>query len=101
MSTSLATPSETLLISDSTTLLNVNMTNVTKLTALNFLMWSHQVHALLNGYDLSGYIDGSTIIPPPTITNKGVVSANPDYLLWKRQDRLIYSALLGAITVSI
>lgn len=77
------------------------MDNVTKLTASNFLMWSRQVSALLDGYDLSGFLDGSAVPPPPTITNEGEVTSNPDYLLWKRQDRLIYSGLLGAITVSI
>lgn len=77
------------------------MNNVTKLTASNFLMWSRQVSALLDGYDLSGFLDGSAVPPPPTITNEGEVTSNPDYLLWKRQDRLIYSGLLGAITVSI
>lgn len=101
MSTSPASISETIVVSNTTHLLNVNMTNVTKLTASNFLMWSRQVHALLDGYDLAGFIDGSSIMPLPTLTTDGVISTNPDYVLWKRQDRLIYSALLGAITVSI
>lgn len=96
-----ASSHEIILVSDSQHLLNVNMTNVTKLTASNFLMWSRQVHALLDGYDLSGYIDGSSVPPPPTITSDGVPVANPEYTRWKRQDRLIYSSLLGAITVSI
>lgn len=101
MSSSPATSSETIQLSDSPHLLNINMTNVTKLTASNFLMWSRQVHALLDGYDLAGHIDGSTIQPPPTVTTDGELSTNPEYTLWKRQDKLIYSSLLGAITVSI
>lgn len=101
MSNSPQSPHETIIVPNSPSLLNVNMTNVTKLTASNFLMWSRQVQALLDGYNLSGYLDGSTVIPPSTITTEGAVTANPDYTLWKRQDRLIYSALLGAITVSI
>ena len=36
------------------TLLSVNMTNVAKLTSLNHLMWSRQVHALFDAYDLAG-----------------------------------------------
>lgn len=32
---------------------------------------------------------------------EGVVSANPAYKIWKRQDKLIYSALIGAISVSV
>lgn len=33
------------------TLLTINMSNVSKLTAANYLMWSVQIHELLDGYD--------------------------------------------------
>jgi len=92
--------SETVIV-DSVKLLYVNMTNVTKLTASNFLMWSRQVHALLNGYGLASYIDGTIEVPPPTTENDGVVTPNPAYAANQRQDQLIYSALLGAISVSV
>ncbi|CAA7044882.1 unnamed protein product [Microthlaspi erraticum] len=49
-------------------LLHVNMTNVTKLTATNYIMWS---------------------------------LANPAHALYKRQDKLLYSAILGVISPSI
>lgn len=86
---------------DSLTLLNVNMSNVTKLTDLNFLMWSRQVHSLLDGYGLVGYIDGSLPAPSPTITTAETTTENREYVKWKRQDKLIYSALLGAISVNV
>lgn len=101
MSVSPASSNETIVVSETKTLLNLNMTNVTKLTSSNFLMWSRQVLALLDGYDLAGYLDGSVIVPPETNNTDGVLTANPAYTLWKRQDKLIYSAILGAITVSI
>ncbi|XP_010474124.2 PREDICTED: uncharacterized protein LOC104753590 [Camelina sativa] len=100
-SNSPASVSETIVVSPSSTLVNVNMMNVTKLTASNFLMWSRQVHALLDGYDLAGYIDGSLTVPPLTVTAADFFFANPDFVVWKRQDRLIYSALLGAISISV
>ena len=94
--------SETITVSNTTTLLNLNMTNVTKLTSSNFLMWGRQVHALLNGYDLTGHIDGSGVVPAATITNAaGSLATNPAYTLWKRQDRLIYSSLIGAIMMTL
>lgn len=96
MSTSLSSSHETIVVSETTSLLNINMTNVTKLTATNFLMWSRQVLTLLNGYDLAGYVDRSVIIPPEKQhrwCSHGAIR--------KRQDKLIYNALLGAITVSI
>lgn len=102
MSSSLASVNETIIVSPNPTLLNINMTNVTKLTNSNFLMWSRQVHALLDGYDLVSFIDGSAPVPPPTITAAdGSLETNPSYTLWKRQDRLIYSSLLGAITMTL
>ncbi|XP_010445735.1 PREDICTED: uncharacterized protein LOC104728459 [Camelina sativa] len=58
-------------------LLNINMVNVTKLTSLNFLTWSLQVHSLLDGHDLAAFA------------------------IWRRQDKLIYSGLLGTLSPSI
>lgn len=92
---------ETIAISATTSILNINMSNVTKLTSSNFLMWSRQVHALLDGYDLAGYIDGSVVVPSATLTTDEGVTPNPAFNIWKRQDRLVYSALLGAITTTI
>lgn len=87
---------ETIVVtSNATTILNVNMTNV------QALLDSYDLSGHLDGYDLSGHLDGSTVIPPPTVMTDGETTANPAYLIWKRQDRLIYSALLGAITVAI
>lgn len=101
MSTSPASPAETIIVSDAPVLLNVNMANVTKLTTSNYIMWSRQVHALLDGYDLAGYLDGSIIVPSPTAMVEGMVTTNTAYTLWKRQDKLLYSALLGAISNTI
>lgn len=82
-------------------LLNINMVNITKLTSTNYLTWSVQVHALLDGYDLAGHVDGSTLPPSQTITEAGTITPNPAYTKWKRQDKLIFSALLGTLTPSI
>ena len=39
------------------------------------------------------YLDASHTVPPETITTNGVVTTNLAFMLWKRQDKLIYSAL--------
>lgn len=83
------------------TLLTINMTNVTKLTQENYLMWKLQVHALIDGYGLAGHLDGSTEIPPATTVIDTVATPNPDFVVWKRQDQLIYNALLGSITLHV
>ncbi|RVW67445.1 Retrovirus-related Pol polyprotein from transposon RE1 [Vitis vinifera] len=56
---------------------------------------------LLGCYDLHHFIDDTHTPPPPTITIIGVASPNPAYTTWKRQDRLIFSTLLGAISISL
>lgn len=57
-------------------LLNINMSNITKLTSTNYFMWSTQVHALFDGYELADYLDGSK--PPPSTT----VVVNLESQIW-------------------
>lgn len=83
---------------NNTIILNVSMTNVTKLTATSYMMWNIQVHYLLDGYDLVGHLDGSTAVLPATVTSDNVVSVNPDFKIWKRQEKLIFSVIIGAIS---
>ncbi|CAA7032774.1 unnamed protein product [Microthlaspi erraticum] len=64
-------------------------------------MWKIQIHALLDGYDLAGHIDGSAVILPATLTTGEAVSMNPAYTLWNRQDKLIFSYLIGAISTPL
>ncbi|XP_010418779.1 PREDICTED: uncharacterized protein LOC104704374 [Camelina sativa] len=78
-------------------LLSLNMSNITKLTPTTYIIWKLQVHALVDGYGLADYLDGSTEIPAATVTLGDVVS-NPALLHWRCQDKLLYSALLGSVT---
>ncbi|XP_010424869.1 PREDICTED: uncharacterized protein LOC104710033 [Camelina sativa] len=82
-------------------LLNINMMNVTKLTSTNYITWILQVHSLLDGYDLAGYIDGSKIPPDQTLTSTDPPTPNPAYSTWRRQDKLIYSGLLGTLSSAL
>lgn len=77
------------------------MSNITKLTASNYLVWSRQVHALLDEYEFSNHLDESVPAPEATVTTDDVTTSNPVFFLWKRQDKLIFSALLGVISQSI
>ncbi|RVW14812.1 Retrovirus-related Pol polyprotein from transposon RE1 [Vitis vinifera] len=51
------------------------------------------MEAILIGYDLQKFIDGSHPAPPTTITTNNVVSTNPAYQTWLRQDKLLFGAL--------
>lgn len=73
-------------------LLSVTMSSMTKLSNLNYLMWSRQVRALLEGHELQHFIDEPNSSPPTTITRDGVVIPNLTYAPWRRQDRLLYIA---------
>ena len=59
------------------------------------------MRALLDCYGLAGHLDGSMIIPSQTLVADDEVSVNPAYTTWKRQDQLIYSALIGALSVNV
>ncbi|XP_010423794.1 PREDICTED: uncharacterized protein LOC104708847 [Camelina sativa] len=82
-------------------LLHINMINVTKLISTNYLMCNRQVNALLDGYNLGHFLDVEADKPDPTITTAGSTAANPAYVVWTRQDKLIYSAILGAISLDV
>lgn len=79
------------------TLVSVNMVNVTKLTSMNYITWSAQIKSLLRGYDLLKFIDPTTTPPPKIIINDGRDETNPNFLLWQRQDSLLYSNIMGSI----
>ena len=81
--------------------LTINLSKITKLSSTNYLTWSLQIQSLLEGYDLHHFIDGTHTPPPPTVTITSVASPNPTYTTYKCQDHLIFSALLGAISVSL
>ncbi|KAL6340900.1 hypothetical protein AAG906_032011 [Vitis piasezkii] len=82
-------------------LLTINLSNITKLSSTNYLTWSLQIQSLLEGYDLHHFIDDAHTPLAPTITVTSVASPNLAYTTWKRQDCLIFNALLGAISVSL
>jgi len=83
------------------TIHNINMSNITKLTNKNYLMWKLQVHALIDGYELGHHLDDNVATPAATVTVGSVTSPNAEYTKWRRQDKLIYSALIGSISPSL
>ncbi|KAL6328776.1 hypothetical protein AAG906_003793 [Vitis piasezkii] len=54
----------------------ITIHNSIKLTPTNYLSWKTQIEAILIGYDLQKFIDGSHPAPPTTITTNNVVSTN-------------------------
>lgn len=77
------------------------MTSVTKLTNVNYMMWSKQVRALLEGHELQRFIDTASDAPSPTILIDGITTPNPAYTPWRCQDRSLFSSLIGAISLPV
>ena len=59
------------------------------------------MEALLIGYDLYKFVDGSYPIPPTTITTNGTIKPNPEYSTWQHQDKLIFGALVGRVSYHV
>ncbi|RVW94165.1 Retrovirus-related Pol polyprotein from transposon RE1 [Vitis vinifera] len=79
----------------------ITIHNSIKLTPTNYLSWKTQMEAILIGYDLQKFIDGSHPAPPTTITTNNVVSTNPAYQTWLRQDKLLFGALVGTLSSTL
>ncbi|OMO82489.1 Reverse transcriptase, RNA-dependent DNA polymerase [Corchorus capsularis] len=72
-----------------------------KLTATNFSSWRAQFDALLFGYDLVGYVDGSLPAPASEIEKDGQKVPNPTYSFWMRQDKLILLSIFASTSENI
>lgn len=82
-------------------LLSVNMGNITKLTNTNYLKWHRQVEALLEGHKLHHFLIKTATTSESTMTVDGVKTPNTAYGPWRRHDQLLYSAHIGAISLTI
>ncbi|XP_021803018.1 uncharacterized protein LOC110747119, partial [Prunus avium] len=94
------TPSSSVISTDtSNSLISINATAQlpVKLTPLNYLSWHAQFNALLLGYDLLGYIDGTHSCPPKPAT----ASPTSPHTLWVRQDQLLLHAILASVSEQI
>ena len=78
-----------------------------KLDKSNYTIWKSQILLAIRANDLEGFLDGSHTCPnqlltgESTSTNTAVISENPTYTTWKRQDQMILSWLLSSISVEI
>lgn len=80
--------------------INASQSLSLKLNPNNYPSWYLQLDTLLAGLDLQGYIDGSFPCPTPT-SAAGISTANPEFLRWKRQDKLILHAIIASFTEAI
>ncbi|KAL8528173.1 hypothetical protein ACS0TY_005831 [Phlomoides rotata] len=64
----------------------INLCNI-KLTTSTYLLWNHKVRTALSSFDLLGFIDGSTKMPPPIVVVDDVSAPNPAFISWRTKDQ--------------
>ncbi|XP_022159146.1 uncharacterized protein LOC111025572 [Momordica charantia] len=82
-----------------------NKISTIKLNDENFLLWRLQITTALQGHGLGKFIDPEAKIPSEFVQSadesSSVPSPNPEFINWKRQDKLITSWLLGSMSEEI
>lgn len=63
----------------------------------NFSTSKAQLMLLLDGHELTGHLNSSTLCLTKTITRDNTSEINPVYRLWVRRDRLIHQAMMACI----
>jgi alpha-L-fucosidase len=76
-----------------------------KLTKMNYSLWKAQVHSILRGAQLQGYIDGSSVAPDKKISIKTAGDktevtqvVNPEYVQWSTLEQQVLGFLLTSMT---
>lgn len=87
-----STTSEIQINSNANTVIALNTHASLKLNSSNFPAWHVQFNALLVGYDLIGYVDGTKLCPP---------TSHAQFNRWKRQDQLILHAIISSVDPSV
>jgi len=72
-----------------------------KLDGDNYPTWRIQFSALLTGFDLFGYVDGSNLCPAKTQVVVGGTTANPAYTHRIRQDPLILHGIVSSVNATV
>lgn len=73
-----------------------------KLEEGNFIQWQQHVKFIVEGYELTGFVDGSLHCPPRFLTDQDDnLTRNPEFAFFQQQDKLLASWLLSTIINSI
>ncbi|MBA0771315.1 hypothetical protein Gotri_019797 [Gossypium trilobum] len=68
-----------------------------KLDESNFVQWQHHISLIVEGYELTGFLDGTLPAPPRFIqSQEGPLVPNPEASLFHQQDKLRASWLFSS-----
>lgn len=72
---------------------------INKLDESNYIQCQRHVQLIINGYELTGYLDGALKSPQRFVQNlDGKLVLNPQYSLFKKQDKLLAAWILSMIS---
>jgi gag-polypeptide of LTR copia-type/GAG-pre-integrase domain len=81
-------------------IVHINVSFPSKLTDTNFLSWKNQIQLIIEGHDLDSFLYNSP--PDPTMYNTaGETILNPQFLIWKRQDKLLNAWIRSSLSDGI
>lgn len=74
-----------------------------KLTKLNYALWQVQILPAVLHAQLEGFLDGTIILPPKTIPEKGadgtdVLKPNPEFARWLALDQQVLAYLVSSLS---
>ncbi|OMO49753.1 hypothetical protein COLO4_38403 [Corchorus olitorius] len=72
-----------------------------KFTSKNFLLWKTQILGLIESQDMLGFVNGATPMPKSHVSKDEDVNQekeNPDYVVWRRSDRLLCGWITGTLS---
>lgn len=78
--------------------IQINIPVSTKLDRQNFLTWRSQIEPIIDRFGISQYLDPLFTPPAQQIKVGEVLTSNPAFLTWYRQDRLLLGWLRSSIT---
>jgi len=85
---------------DKLIVLNAGSQLCIKLDGENYPAWRIQFKALLTGYDLMGYVDGTKECPSKHLENNST-TVNPAFTHWVRQDQLILHGIVLFVAATV
>ncbi|XP_031396826.1 uncharacterized protein LOC116207851 [Punica granatum] len=72
-----------------------------KLNGNNYFFWQGIMSALLETYDLLGYVEGDIPAPEKTISRDGIIVPNPAFRQWVMRDKFALTCIILALTEEI
>lgn len=70
-----------------------------KLDDTNYSLWRAQFLPCLQGYELDGFFNGEKPCPSATLPN--TTNPNPDFVSWKKQNRILLGWIFSSLTPAV